>query len=84
MCLHRTRDEQDDESTSSCMNVCFLLGQDGDKDDSIIIPVRVRPEGDPSKESLEYAVLDDQSNVGFVSEILCDRLSLLNSAATFM
>ena len=42
----------------------------------MIIPVWVRPEGDPSRESLEYAVLDNQSNVGFVSQSLCDRLNL--------
>ena len=86
-CLHRTRDEELYEGTSNCMNVFFLLGQDCGKDHSMIIPVWVRPEGDPSKEYLEYAVLDDQSNVGFVSESLCDRLNLLNllnSAATFM
>ena len=83
-CLHRTRVEEHYEGTSNCMNVCFLLGQDGGKDHSMIIPVWVRPESDPSKGYLEYAVLDDQSNIGFVSESLCDRLNLLNSTATFI
>ena len=42
----------------------------------MIVPVWVRPEGDPSRESLEDAVLDDQSNVCFASQSLCDRLQL--------
>ena len=75
-CLHRRREENRDEGISNCINVCSLPGQDGGRDHSMIIPVWVRPEGDPSRESLEYAVLDDQSNVGFVSQSLCDRLNL--------
>ncbi|KAK3729896.1 hypothetical protein QZH41_001714 [Actinostola sp. cb2023] len=42
----------------------------------MIVPVWVRPEGEPSKEILQYAVLDDQSNVSFISQSLCDRLDL--------
>ena len=43
----------------------------------MIIPVIVvRPKNNPTKESLEYAVLDDQSNSCFVSESICDRLNI--------
>ena len=48
-CLHRKRDEQHDQGTSPCTNVCSLPGQDGGKDHSMIIPVWVRPEGDSSR-----------------------------------
>ena len=40
----------------------------------MIVPVRVRPVGKPSKDVLQYAVLDEQSNVSFVSKNLCVKL----------
>ena len=42
----------------------------------MIVPVWVRREGDPTSETLQYTVLDDQSNVGFISESVCDKLNL--------
>ena len=36
----------------------------------MIVPVWVRPVGEAEKEVLQYAVLDDHSNVSFVSETL--------------
>lgn len=48
----------------------------------MIVPVWVRPEGDPSKEILQYAVLDDQSNVSFITRKLCNSLGLQGTPAT--
>ena len=42
----------------------------------MIVPVLVRQAGKPSKEILNYAVLDEQSNVSFVSQRLCELLDL--------
>ena len=42
----------------------------------MIVPVWVRPKNQPDKEILQYAVLDDQSNVGFISLALCDKLQV--------
>ena len=42
----------------------------------MIVPVWVRPVGEPEKEILQSAVLDEYSNVSFVSETLCERLTL--------
>ena len=42
----------------------------------MIIPVLVRSASNLGKESLEYAVLDDQSNSCFVTESLCSRLNI--------
>ena len=41
-------------------------------DHTMIVPVWVRPVGEPEKEIVQYAVLDDHSNVSFVSEALCE------------
>ncbi|KAK3754726.1 hypothetical protein QZH41_007045 [Actinostola sp. cb2023] len=71
-CLHQVKNE---EGNTKCTSVCNLEDQNG-TDNSMIVPVWVRPEGEPSKEILQYAVLDDQSNVSFISQSLCDRLDL--------
>jgi len=42
----------------------------------MIVPVWVRQVSQPSEEVLQYAVLDDQSNVSFVSQSLCEKLIL--------
>ena len=42
----------------------------------MIVPVWVRHIDQPSKEVLQYAILDDQSNVSFVSQQLCEDLAL--------
>ena len=43
---------------------------------SMINPVWVRPKNQPDKEILQYTVLDDQSNVGFISQSFCDKLQV--------
>ncbi|XP_063959911.1 uncharacterized protein LOC135155123 [Lytechinus pictus] len=73
-CLHRQKIEKSSAS-SNCTNICDLPDQDG-KDHCMIVPVWVRQADDPSREFLEYAILDDQSNVGFVSSGLCDRMGV--------
>ncbi|CAH3167848.1 unnamed protein product [Porites lobata] len=50
--------------------------QEGGSDHAMIVPVWVRQVSQPSKEVLQYAVLDDQSNVSFVSQSLCEKLDL--------
>ena len=67
---------QPDEGTSNCTNVCAHPDQRGEGDHCMIIPVRVRSENDCSKEFIQYAVLDDQSNSCFVTKSLCDRLNI--------
>ena len=73
-CLHRQKVAQSSGS-SKCTSVCSLPDQDG-KDHCMIVPVWVRHMGDPTRESLEYAILDDQSNVGFVSKSLCNKMDV--------
>ena len=77
-CLHeeKGREKPPDDSVSNCMNVCSVVDQSGGVDNTMIVPVWVRPEGQPDKETLQYAVLDDHSNVTFVSENLCKKLEL--------
>ncbi|XP_072170025.1 uncharacterized protein [Diadema setosum] len=83
-CLHlstktespQTSNPQPSEEVSSkCTNVCSLPDQDG-REHCMIVPVWVRHSDNPSREYLQYAILDDQSNVGFVSEGLCAKLQL--------
>lgn len=45
----------------------------------MIVPVWVRHISKPSQEVLQYAVLDDQSNVSFVLQSLCEQLDLQGS-----
>ena len=54
----------------------MLSGQGGGFDHTLIVPVWVRPVGQPEKYILQYAVLDDHSNVSFVSQALCERFKL--------
>ena len=44
----------------------------------------VRPVGEPEKEILQYAVLDDHSNFSFVSETLCERFNLQGPATELL
>ena len=67
---------QDNAAISNCMSVCLIPKQSGGFDHTMIVPVWVRPVGEPEKEILQYAVLDDHSNVSFVSETLCERFNL--------
>ena len=43
---------------------------------TLILPVSIRPVGQSEKEILQYAVLDDHSNVSFVSQTLSKRFNL--------
>ena len=73
-CLHLQKDTA--EGTSNCTNVCTIPEQGRGSDHAMIVPVWVRHISKPSQEGLHYAVLDDQSNVSFVSESLCGQLDL--------
>ena len=74
-CLHKER-SQVDVFVSNCVSVCMLPAQGGGFDHTLIVLVCVRPVGQPEKEILQYAVLDDHSNVSFVSQTLCERFHL--------
>ena len=52
------------------MSECLIPKQSGGFDHTMIVPLRVRPVGEPEKEILQFAVLDDHSNVSFVSATL--------------
>ncbi|XP_030855283.1 uncharacterized protein LOC100892674 [Strongylocentrotus purpuratus] len=71
-CLHRPQNREY-EGSSKCTNVCSLPDQDG-KEHCMIVPVWVRHASNPGNEILQYAILDDQSNVGFVSKALCEKM----------
>ena len=60
----------------NCISVCLIPDHSGEFDHAMIVPVRVRPMGEPERYILQYAVLDDHSNVSFVSETLCERFHL--------
>ena len=66
-CLHKEQ-TQNSVAVSNCMSVCLLADQSGGFDHTMIVPVWVRPVGEPEREILQYAVLDDHSDVSFVSE----------------
>lgn len=72
-------DKTNEKGTSNCTSVCSLF-KDGVTDHSMIVPVRVRPVGQPSKDVLQYSVLEEQSNVSFVSKNLCVKLDVSKSA----
>ncbi|XP_068707887.1 uncharacterized protein [Montipora foliosa] len=74
-CLHKEQ-SQVDVVVSNCVSVCMLPDQGSGFDHTLIVPVWVRPVGQPEKEILQYAVLDDHSNVSFVSQTLCERFHL--------
>ena len=74
-CLHKEQ-SQVDVVVSNCVSVCMLPDQGGGFDHTLIVPVWVRPVGQPEKEILQYAVLDDHSSVSFVSQTLCKRFHL--------
>ena len=60
----------------NCTNVCTIPEQEGGSDHAMIVPVWVRQVDETSKEVMQYAVLDDQSNVSFVSQSLYEKLNL--------
>lgn len=64
------------ESITNCTNVCTIPEQEGGSDHAMIVPVWVRQVDETSKEVMQYAVLDDQSNVSFVSQSLYEKLNL--------
>ena len=65
-----------EEGTSNCIQVCDQPDQEGEGDQSMIVPVIVRSQTDPSREFLEYAILDEQSNSCFISKTLSEKLGL--------
>ncbi|KAK3730139.1 hypothetical protein QZH41_015849 [Actinostola sp. cb2023] len=71
-CLH---EEKPKEALASCTRVYNIDGQEG-PGNAIIVPVWVRLEGEESNKILQYAVLDDQANVSFISETLCNKLNV--------
>ena len=82
-CLHKER-TQNSVAVSNCMSVCLLADESGGFDHTMIVPVRARPVGEPEREILQYAVLDDHSNVSFVSETLCERFNLQGTATELL
>ena len=66
----------DKENLSNCINVCSVLEQGGGTDNAMIVPVWVRHKNNPEQEILQYAILDDQSNVSFISKNLCVNLGV--------
>ena len=82
-CLHKER-TQNSVAVSNCMSVCLLADQSGGFDHTMIVPVWVRPVGEPERDILQYAVLDDHSNVSFVSETLCERFNLQGTATELL
>ena len=73
-CFHEECISYQEKATSYCINVSRQ--RDESTEYSMIVPVWVRPKNKPSIEVLQYAVLDDQSNVGFISQKLCDKLQV--------
>lgn len=89
-CLHKEESDLESDSTSEnepkevipkCTSVCSVEDQDG-IDNAMIVPVWVRLEKEPRQEILQYAVLDDQANVSFISENLCRRLNVSGPETT--
>nr|XP_054759571.1 uncharacterized protein LOC129265622 [Lytechinus pictus] len=74
-CLHYATKKTEHAGFVNCTTVCSIQDQNG-RDHSMIVPVWVRHQENPSKECLVYAVLDDQSNVSFMSEKLRDKLGV--------
>ena len=73
-CFHKEPTSQHERVTANCINVCGET--DESTEYSMIVPVWVRPKNQPDKEILQCAVLDDQSNVAFISQALCDKLQV--------
>ncbi|XP_041472654.1 uncharacterized protein LOC121421920 [Lytechinus variegatus] len=76
-CFHSWQKQpvKQEEATANCTSVCSLQEIQG-KDHSMIVPVWVRSVNNPSKSFLEYAILDEQSNVSFISRKLYNKLNL--------
>ena len=82
-CLYKEQ-TQDSAAVSNCLSVCQLPDQSGGFDHTMIVPVWVRPVGEPEREILQYALLDDHSNVSFVSQTLCERFNLQGPATELL
>ena len=78
--LHLTAlhlDEQESKDVvARCIEVCSVEDQGSGSDNSMIVPVYVRPRNEPNKEILCYCILDDQSNTCFMSNKLRHQLGL--------
>ena len=78
--LHLTAlhlDEQESKDVvARCTEVCSVKDQGSGSDNSMIVPVYVRPKDEPNKEILCYCILDDQSNTCFMSNKLRHQLGL--------
>ena len=70
-CFHEECINYQEKANSNCINVS--REEDDSTEYSMIIPVPVRRRNRPSKEVLQYAVLDDSSNIGFISQEFCDK-----------
>ena len=82
-CLHKEQ-TRGSVAVSNCTSVCLLPDQSGGFHHTMIVPVWVRLVGEPEKEVLQYAVLDDHSNVSFVSQTLCERFNLQGPATELL
>lgn len=58
----------------SVCNVCTIPGQEDGPDYAMAVPVWIRHANVPSKEILQYALLDHKSNVSFVAQSLYKKL----------
>ena len=65
-------------------SVCLLADQTGGFDHTMIVPVWVRSVGEPEREILQYAVLNNHSNVSFVCETRCELLNLQGPATVIV
>ena len=77
-------DKPENESSSRCTEVCSIQDQMFGYDNSMIVPVWVRPKGAPNREVLCYCILDDQSNTCFMSNKLRHELGVPGTNTTLM
>ena len=74
-CLQKGQ-SQVDVVVSNCVRACMLPDQSGRFYHTLVVPVSVRPVSQSEKEILQYAVLEDHSNVSSVSQTLSKRFNL--------
>ena len=82
-CLHKEQ-TQNSVAVSNCMSVCLLADQSGGFDHTMIVAVWVRSVGEPEREILQYAVLNNHSNVSFVCETRCELFNLQGPATVIV
>ncbi|XP_071491991.1 uncharacterized protein [Diadema antillarum] len=83
-CLHMQGTNplaRQDDGSANCTSVCSLPDQH-EKDNCMIVPVWLRHKDNPTKERLVYAILDDQSNVSFVSKSATKELNVKENFRT--